>query len=671
MRRLQWTLLLLASGLAVSVALLASRALEGVAFEKNARHEAVATRVFDEMERALSRFLEREEARSFESYSPQAGEPSELSLRSDAPFVLGYFQIDPDGSLHTARRPSSPELGAGALKMAATPEIRAEIDRVQRIVAPVWKKGREGAQAEFAPREQRPQPGKTKRLAAAAPGRPSAQSSAREPRREELAIGGPKAREGKREANAYEVLQSFNQSSSERAARQTKIVVAKAPRLAAAPAPSPTSRWRSSVASVEAPVDADLLRRADDLRGTGRGLTEASRELPESEIALDEKDLPTAVLRDRLVSFSLDPMVGRASGPEHLLLYRTVVVGEQGYRQGLVLGRDGLGQWLEARVLRAAAGLATSTEFWFFGSGQEVRYDAPPASLVYEHRFAEPFDAFSVVLALAPLTGVASTTSIYALVALVIGVATLGLFAVYRMAFVTLQYAERRSNFVSAVSHELKTPLTAIRMYAEMLRDGLATDEAKRQSYYETITDESERLSRLINNVLEFSRIERGGTDVSLTLGEIGPVLEEAVRTLRPHAERAGFELHLEIEPGLPSLRFDRDGVVQLLFNLVDNALKYARAAERKEIVIDCRRAQGGVRLSVRDFGPGVARQHLSKLFEAFYRGENEMTRSARGTGIGLALVKDLAERMNAAASAANAPGGGFVVTVEFQPAAS
>jgi signal transduction histidine kinase len=671
MRRLQWTLLLLASGLAVSVALLASRALEGVAFEKAARHETVATRVFDEMERALSRFLEAEEARPFESY--EAIESSAPAQREDAPFVVGYFQIDPDGDLHTTRH-GTRSAGAGAAAAdadlaAATkllPPARAEVrsDRVQRIVEPVWEGEGADQQVRVASPEERPAPGKTKRLAPAPPGSPEQRTRAKAPKREALAIESKKDSTEEREANAYEVLQSFNMASSDRAARQKSVAIAKSrrPRPAAA---RPSLKADDSFAGARAP---SALSESVALR---RDLVEEPRELGAASFpALAERDIPAGLLEDELVGLSLDPMVGRASGAQHLLLYRTVVVGEQGYRQGLVLDRDGLGSWLEERVLAASARLAQSTRFWFFGEGQEVRYDAPPRSLVYEHRFAEPFDAFSVVLALAPLPGVASTASIYALVALVIGVATLGLFAVYRMAYVTLQYAERRSNFVSAVSHELKTPLTAIRMYGEMLRDGVASDEAKRKSYYEIITDESERLSRLINNVLEFSRIERGGSDVSLTVGAIGPVLEEAARTLRPHAERAGFTLRVEIGPDLPALRFDRDGVVQLLFNLVDNALKYAHAAEHKEIVVECRNADQGVRLSVRDFGPGVARQHLSKLFEPFYRGQDEMTRSARGTGIGLALVKDIAERMNAAASAANAPGGGFVVSIDFQPAA-
>ena len=109
------------------------------------------------------------------------------------------------------------------------------------------------------------------------------------------------------------------------------------------------------------------------------------------------------------------------------------------------------------------------------------------------------------------------------------------------MVSVVVSYAERRSNFVAAVSHELKTPLTAIRMYGEMLRDGMVPSEAKRDEYYRHITVESERLSRLINNVLEFSRLEKGTREMALvTAARSAPVVREVAELLRPHVERAG-----------------------------------------------------------------------------------------------------------------------------------
>jgi signal transduction histidine kinase len=237
---------------------------------------------------------------------------------------------------------------------------------------------------------------------------------------------------------------------------------------------------------------------------------------------------------------------------------------------------------------------------------------------------------------------------------------------VYRRVAAAIHFSERRSNFAAAVSHELKTPLTAIRMYAEMLRDGMVTDEKTRRSYLDTITSESERLTRLINNVLEFSRLERRAHELVLVAETPLPTLRAALRTLEPHARAQGFALREEASEALPAVRFDRDALQQILFNLIDNALKYARSAERKEIEISCASCPGGAALRVRDFGPGVAREHEPHLFEPFYRGGDELTRQTQGTGIGLALVRELAVRMGASVSAQNCADGGFAVELRL-----
>jgi signal transduction histidine kinase len=139
------------------------------------------------------------------------------------------------------------------------------------------------------------------------------------------------------------------------------------------------------------------------------------------------------------------------------------------------------------------------------------------------------------------------------------------------------------------------------------------------------------------------------------------------VDLLRPHAGSEGFTLRVDCDPDLPPVRYDRDALLQVLFNLVDNAIKYAREAPERLISVECRRRDGGVAVLVRDRGPGVAQQHLGRLFDPFYRGETELTRQTKGTGIGLALVKGLAERMDAEISGRNAEGGGFEVGIEFR----
>jgi signal transduction histidine kinase len=203
-------------------------------------------------------------------------------------------------------------------------------------------------------------------------------------------------------------------------------------------------------------------------------------------------------------------------------------------------------------------------------------------------------------------------------------------------------------------------------MHAEMLRDGVVPTEAKRDEYYARMTAEAERLSRLINNVLEFSQLEQNTRQLVLVTGPLAPVVAEAARLLGPHAEREGFELRVEMAPDLPPVRFERDALLQVLFNLVDNALKYAREAPRRRVTLLGRQDGATVRLAVRDDGPGVAPSHLGRIFEPFYRGESELTRRSKGTGIGLALVRGLVERMGAAVSGRNVAEGGFEVEIVF-----
>jgi signal transduction histidine kinase len=268
------------------------------------------------------------------------------------------------------------------------------------------------------------------------------------------------------------------------------------------------------------------------------------------------------------------------------------------------------------------------------------------------------------------LPGVGGVTYVYVLAVLVLAATGLGLAALYRMMTLVVGYAERRSNFVAAVSHELKTPLTAIRMYGEMLRDGMVPSAEKRDEYYRHITVESERLSRLINNVLEFSHLEKGTRQIALATGSVAPVVREVAALLAPHVQEQGFELRVEVDGELPPVRFERDALMQVLWNLVDNALKYARDASPKRIALRGWADSSGVHLAVRDHGPGVSPRHLGRIFEPFYRGESELTRRSKGTGLGLALVRGLVERMGAHVGGRNLSDGGFEVEIAFRPAA-
>jgi signal transduction histidine kinase len=596
--RLRVAFALLALALLGPTALLVQRALAGVAAEREERHRAVAERVFDEMERALSELVAREEARPVEAWRADGAE--RLAALPDEPFVLGYFQVEPDGRLST---PLAPRDAAGLRAAAAWFAVREQREQREekRDAAPPV------AQA----------PGTTIPLAdAARQGAPRAAS-----KEEPLATGAPRPAEG-----AYEALQSLNRGASERAARERKLV---------------------------APAEPEQDARARAVQASDRFAERSEAEPPAAAPA------PAAPAEPRRLA--VDPLIGRRPDARTLLLYRSVFRSEGAVRQGLALDVAGLGEWLRARGPARVPGATLVF-------AEDVA-DAPAAAYRYRHRFAEPFDALTASLALAPLGGVAGPGPLYALSALLALTATAGLFALYRMAALAMAFAERRSNFVAAVTHELKTPVTAIRLYGEMLRDDLVPSHDKRREYYRTITAESERLGRLVDDVLELARLEKGARPMQLTAGALGPVVDEAMELLRPQAERAGFALRTAVEPGLPRVRFDRDALLQVLGNLVDNALKYARGAREPAIEVACRQEAGRVWLAVRDHGPGVASAQLPLLFEPFHRGVDERVRTTQGTGLGLALVQRLVERMGGAVEGRNAPGGGFEVRIAL-PAA-
>ncbi len=394
---------------------------------------------------------------------------------------------------------------------------------------------------------------------------------------------------------------------------------------------------------------------------------EAFAAVPEPRTELLES--ASRLLKQKMIQANeafVSPYLLELEDPNHLLFMRTSIQGTERRRQGFVIRTTLLTNWLQQQVLDDS-GLQSQVEARF--SSQAFEGAPELGTYLFQHRFSEPFESLWVQTEIQPLPGTSNQTAVYAMAVLLLIIAPLGLLALYRMVAILVEYSERRSNFVAAVSHELKTPLTAIRMYSEMLRDDMVESDAKRQEYYRTINDESERLTRLVNNVLEFSRLERNDRDISLVAGAIGPVVQDVVEIMKPHAATEGFELQVETDADLPPVRFDRDALSQVIFNGIDNALKYAKSAENRRIVVRCRKDHDQVVLSMRDYGPGIPPQHLSKVFEPFFRSENELTRRTKGTGLGLALIKGLAERMGASVAGKNCEDGGFELRLAFTPA--
>jgi len=221
---------------------------------------------------------------------------------------------------------------------------------------------------------------------------------------------------------------------------------------------------------------------------------------------------------------------------------------------------------------------------------------------------------------------------------------------------------ELKSEFISNVSHELKTPLSIISMFGEMLHSGRTKSPEQARDYAHVITRESTRLGRLIDNVLDFSRIERGADVYEFESGDLPDVVERSLDIYRHRLERDQIELEVDLQRDLPRVRMDENAMTLAVLNLVDNAIKYAAAGKR--LIVSVQRDGDGIALAVRDFGPGIDPEEHGRIFERFYRSRSVRLKSARGSGIGLALVKHIADAHGGKVSVSSALGEGTTFTI-------
>lgn len=208
----------------------------------------------------------------------------------------------------------------------------------------------------------------------------------------------------------------------------------------------------------------------------------------------------------------------------------------------------------------------------------------------------------------------------------------------------SIAFAQRRARFASAVTHELRTPLTTFRMYCDMLAEGMVDDPAKRQQYLDTLRDESTRLAGLVENVLAYAQVEEGRRPVVPAEITLGRLIDRLTPPLRHRTDAGQMRLHAQIEaaPNTP-LILDVDAVEQILFNLVDNACKYAADADDRSIHLTARIENQRLTILVRDGGPGVPPQVAEAIFAPFERGGRDAADAVPGVGLGLALSRGLA----------------------------
>ena len=227
-----------------------------------------------------------------------------------------------------------------------------------------------------------------------------------------------------------------------------------------------------------------------------------------------------------------------------------------------------------------------------------------------------------------------------------------------------LRLAELRSQFVSSVTHELKTPLTAIRMFTETLRLDEEVDRETRCEYLDTILHESERLSRLVDNVLDFGKIERGKKIYHFKPVRLDEVVEGAARSVQYPLERAGFTLEVAVEHDLPPVAADSDALQQAILNLLSNAMKYS--GDSRHIHLGLELKNGHARIEVVDRGIGIAPEEQTRIVEQFYRAPIPENQHVPGTGLGLTLVSHIAKAHGGDLEIQSSAGAGSSFTIRL-----
>jgi len=624
--------------------------------------------------------------------SPLAG----LPIVADLPGTLGYFQVDPAGQFSSPLLPQSANATSGLSEtdLAAREQLAQELRSIlasNELVTAGRTQHEPSVPVESVPDDS------LLRESPAAPSDTTAAGAVMELSNDYASSKAITDEDTEQDEYSQAAFDALN-SAERRLSSGTDAVQDRYDFTQDRVATSPASRRERQV--LDLPLNDDLQKRAT--RGAsaeqsgsnaptslsppsrspqaapGRPLEEvANAEITQFDEEKEALPRQASGIGDTITTFDSD--IGRyqfsALDSGQLVMFRNVWQDDQRLVQGMLLDTQLFLQLSVSNVFgtSALAELATLT-VGFRGavvadySVRSMGSTAPSQqSLLHRSSLSAPFDQLELVFSYDRLPASASADLLKWLVAIIVLVFLSGFYALYRLGLGQLALARQQQDFVSAVSHELKTPLTSIRMYGEMLREGWVDDD-KRQQYYAYIQDESERLSRLIGNVLQLSQIDRDATVLDLKPIQVATLIDQVESKIARQVESAGFSLetHNTSDADAATINIDEDGVLQIFINLIDNAIKFSRNAENKTVDLATSLSQRGtVVFSVRDYGPGIPKSQMKKIFELFYRSESELTRETVGTGIGLAIVHQLTTTMGGKIDVSNAePGARF--DIEF-----
>ena len=631
MKRLRLYMIVFCVLVSLPLAFVAWRTYGALNRETQAQVRFFAERLLDEIESELTDLVRREENRAVDEYrntlvQEDGKVQSPLSRLPVETFVLGYFQNNPDGSFQT------PLAKEGEVVPADLVERVDQLKAVNTIFN----------QRKFIAQSPPPKPPELEQPAKLEQKQPSSFADrflrTSELRKAKSVLGQEQAR--LEEITAGQAM-NLAQKKPDRSAMQRKA---------------------------DASADAEL----DEAEPSNYGMRASSavRTAPEARQRPMPKKAPAESPTGRF-QVEVAPLQAVAIDDGRVFIFRRIGISGQIYRQGFVLRLQPFLDHLLAvhhepqpisrytRLTLKAAGINSSKSRGDAKSGNAA------GDWVAGRTFPAPFGFLSAEMRAVSLPPSPARQTLTLALTILGVVMVAGLTTIYHSARTVLDLSERRSQFVSAVTHELKTPLTNIRMYIEMLDQGIAATPEREQAYLNILDSESARLSGLINNVLELSRLEKRTRRFDLKDGDLTDVLADVRSVMAESLAREGFDLTIRTGR-LPVFAYDREVLVQVLINLMENSIKFGRHLPEKRIGIAADVQDGWVRLTVSDTGPGIPKRELKQVFDDFYRVDDELARTTGGTGLGLALVRKFIVAMGGKVRADNNDGPGCVITLKL-----
>lgn len=658
-RRLRFVLFVFFVALVVPTAVLVYHAFGRLATEAFYQHRALAEELANRIDARVRQWIATEEARSLTDYRflvvegeaqanfLQRSALSSFPVEASIPGLMSYFQIDADGTFSTPLLPSGVDPAAYGVAAEEITKRRALETQVRALLALPLSADAQQDEAGAASNAERGDAG---------------MPNAEKPDAQKKTLAKDKSAQG--------VFDRLSESSGQQlgAGRLNQTN-----QLGRVEDLKLDSKFESRARELDRPAAPAAKAMAEEPRVARKEQAAVPIVLASGEASA--KNPAAEAPRVRTFDGELDPFVFSRLDADHFVLFRKVWLDGQRLIQGAVIAQKelleglvdapfmetGLSQTSDLTIayrgeLIGAAGVSRASGYPVSKAGGELLYRAPLSS---------PLNDIELIFSVTDLP-VGPGGRIVGWATLVLAIVLLGgLMVVYRFGAAQIDLTRQQQDFVAAVSHELKTPLTSIRMYGEILRAGWASEE-KKKTYYDFIFHESERLSRLIANVLRLARLTRNGDAMDVRPATASELLSLVESKIASQVEQAGFRLEIkrDAQASSASIAVDADSLVQILINLVDNALKFSAHAPHKVVEIGCTVTQADVAFRVRDHGPGIAPRHLRRIFELFYRGEDELTRETTGTGIGLALVSELTTAMGGRVGVRNCePGAEFTVT--------